>query len=142
QLGGVAAVGHRRRGVDEEGAAQLGLLLEPLHVVAVELAEGLPVDVFDVVAGRVLLVLGELDRRAVMRGAVHARQRTLDDRARAHRQVLEAAELQRREEPHGYSGRTTSRRRSMSSVARTPSASAWKLVMRRCCRTGRASART
>ena len=82
---------HRRRRVEHEVDGQLRLLLELLDVVAVDLRVRLPVDVAQLVAGRVLLVLGELDRRAVHARAVHARQRALDDHARLDRQRCRAA---------------------------------------------------
>jgi hypothetical protein len=62
-------------------AAQVGLLLELLDVVLVELAVGLPVDAPHVVAGGVLLVLGELHRLAVVRRAVQAGEEALGDGA-------------------------------------------------------------
>jgi hypothetical protein len=68
-----AGEAHRRRRVEHQVRGELRLLLELLHVVAIELGQRLPVDVAQLVARRVLLVLGELDRRAVQPGAVHAR---------------------------------------------------------------------
>ena len=80
----------RAGGVDDEVGAEVGLLLEALHVVLVELALGLPVEVAQLVAGRVLAVLGELDRLPVVGRAVEAGEHALGDRADAQ---LQAAEL-------------------------------------------------
>ena len=80
---------HRAGRIEHEVDDELGLLLELLHVVAIGLGVGAPVDVPDLVAGRVLLVLGELDRRAVQLGAVQAGQRALDDQPRLDRQRAE-----------------------------------------------------
>jgi hypothetical protein len=46
--------------------------------------------VLELVAGRVLAVLGELDRQAVERGAVQPVQDALDDAPRDERQPLDA----------------------------------------------------
>jgi hypothetical protein len=55
-------------------------VLEALDVVAVELAEGLPVEVAKLVAGRVLLVLGELHALALMRALVQPGEHALHHR--------------------------------------------------------------
>jgi hypothetical protein len=60
------AEAHRTRGVDHHHRAQVRLVLEPLHVELVELAVGLPVEVTELVARRVFLVLGELDALALV----------------------------------------------------------------------------
>jgi hypothetical protein len=78
---------HRRRRVEHQVHGELRLLLELLHVVAIELAVGLPVDVTELVALRVFLVLRELDGAAVHRRAMHARKCALDDHARLDRQA-------------------------------------------------------
>ena len=95
----LAPVAHRRRRIDEQERAHLRLVLEALDVVAVDAADRLPVDAADVVAGRVLLVLGELDRRAGVRVLVHARERALDDHARAHAHRPEARDVHRDRAP-------------------------------------------
>src|SRR5205085_326619 len=59
------------------------------HVVAVGTAEQLPVDAPDVVARHVWPVLGEIGRRAEVRGAVEAVDESFDDRLR---QQLEVAD--------------------------------------------------
>ena len=60
-----AAVGHRPGAVHDQQRTEVRLHLEALDVVLVELGVGAPIDVLDLVAGRVLLVLDELDRLAV-----------------------------------------------------------------------------
>ena len=62
-------------------------------LMALDARDGLPVHVAQIVAGRVLLVLGELDRRARVRVVVHARERALDDDARPHRHRREARQV-------------------------------------------------
>jgi hypothetical protein len=76
-------------------------VLEALDVVAVELAEGLPVEVLELVARRVLLVLGELDALALVGRLVQAREHTLDHGAGAHFQAAEAGQQLSVEERHG-----------------------------------------
>ena len=51
-------------------AAQVGLVLEAFEVVAVGAGEQPPVEIPRIVAGRVLAILAELDREAVIRAAV------------------------------------------------------------------------
>ena len=77
------AVAHRPAVVDEQVAAQVGLVLELLDVVAVGAGEEPPVEVAEVVAGAVLAVFGELDREAVVGAAVQAAPQPLDHAARA-----------------------------------------------------------
>ena len=63
-------------------ALQVGLVLVALDVVAIELAVGLPVEVLELVAGGVLLVLGELDALALV-GDSGGPERTPSTMARA-----------------------------------------------------------
>ena len=84
QRAGVLALGVRRRAeahraaqVDEQVAAQVRLVLEPLDVVAVGAGEEPPVEIARVVAGRVRAILAELDREAVVRAAMDAGVETL-----------------------------------------------------------------
>ena len=72
----VALVAHALAGVQQQVADQVRLFLELLQVVLVGAAEDLPIEIAEVVAGRVLAVLGELDREAVERAAMHARRRS------------------------------------------------------------------
>ena len=84
ELGQLLAIGvaHRPREVHHQVARQVRLGLEFLRVEAVGLGVDVPVDVRDVVAGRVLAVLGELDREAVERAGVQAGDEALDDELR------------------------------------------------------------
>ena len=74
-----AAVGHAGAGVEDDGAAEVGLLLVAFDGVPVGPGEGPPVEPFEVVAGGVLAVVGELDGEAVERAAVQAGDAALDD---------------------------------------------------------------
>ena len=89
---GVAPVAHALAGVQQQVADQVRLFLELLQVVLVGPAEDFPVEVAQVVAGRVLAMLGELDREAVEGAAMHARDVALDDPPRAQRQALQPGE--------------------------------------------------
>ena len=73
------SVSHRGREVHHEVAGQVGLGLELLDVEPVGLGVDVPVDVADVVAGGVLAMLGELDRKALKRAGVQPRDEALDD---------------------------------------------------------------
>ena len=72
-----AAVLHAVRDVDQQRAAEVGVFLELLDVVAVLLGPDLPVDVAQVVAGRVFAVLQELDRLPEVRDCGACRRETL-----------------------------------------------------------------
>ena len=81
---------HRAREVEQQVAAQVGLLGVLLDQVAVAARPHLPVQVLERIAGHVRAVLGELDAEAVERRAVHAGDEALDHQARAHVEVREA----------------------------------------------------
>ena len=81
-------------------------MLVALDVVAIELAVGLPVEVLELVAGRVLLVLGELDALALVGRLVEPREDALDDGAGAHLDSGEARERLGVEERHEGVGRS------------------------------------
>ena len=91
------AVAHRAAHVDDEVAAQVRFVLEPLDVVAIGAGEEPPVEIARVVAGRVRAVLAELDGEAVVRTAMDAGVETFDDDAGAQLQVLDPH--------HGRAGR-------------------------------------
>ena len=65
----------------------------------------------DLVAGGVLLVLGELDGGAVVRRAVQARQRALDDAARAQLEILQLGERERIQASHSLGTSLNCKRR-------------------------------
>src|SRR5512137_92197 len=137
------AVAHRAGGVDDEPGPEVGLLLEALHVVLVELAVGLPVDVAQLVAGRVLLVLAELHRLTVVRAAVQAGEHALRGGAHPQAQPGQAGQHRGVEQPPAGLGHfAVSSSRSTTSRLDTPSLSARKLAMTRWASTGRASSRT
>src|SRR2546421_480884 len=122
-----AAVRHAPAGVEHEERAEVGLHLEALDVVLVQLGEGAPVDVLDLVAGRVLLVLRELHRLAVVRALVQARQHPFHDLAGPDLERAEAGE-KGGVEGHAFVSRSSS---AITRRESTPSASAWKLVSTR-----------
>ena len=99
-----AAPGHRRAHVADEHRAEVGLLLELLHIDAVVAAEQLPVDVAELVAGLVHPVLGELDRESATRGPVKSREESLDHPFGDDLQPSQAGDLDGVEEIHA-SGR-------------------------------------
>ena len=66
----LARESHRAAAVEHDVAAQVGLGLEFLEVIAVGACEDAPVEPPDVVAGDVVAVLGELDAGASVRAAV------------------------------------------------------------------------
>src|SRR5207245_10150859 len=131
-------VGHAAAGVHHEERTEVRLHLEALDVVLVQLGESAPVDVLDLVAGRVLLVLGELHRLAVVRALVQARQHSLHHLAGPDLERAEAGE-KGRVERHAFVSRSSS---AITRRESTPSASAWKFVSTRWRRTGSTSART
>src|SRR4051812_36395380 len=76
------AVVHRLALVDDELAAQIRFVLEFLDEVAVRAPEDFPIEITQIVTGRVLPVLGKLDREAVIRTTMNPVPKTFDDRAR------------------------------------------------------------
>ena len=120
-------------------------MLVALHVVVVELAERLPVQVAELVARRVLLVLGELHALPLVGALVQAGEHALHHRAGAQLHPGELGERCRVEQRHGASAASPSPPRGAGRRASRevmPSLSAWKLGSTRWRSTGRASART
>ena len=76
-------VGHRGAEVHHQIAGDVRLGLELFEVVFVGLGVDVPVEVFEVVAGDVLAVFGELDAEALKRAGVQAGQKAFDDEAGA-----------------------------------------------------------
>ena len=74
-----AVIGHAPRAIDDQIRPQVGLLFVFLDVVVTSLAVGPPVDVLDLVAGVVLPMLDELDRRAFERRLVLPDHVALDE---------------------------------------------------------------
>ena len=83
---------HRAGVIDDELDLDVGLVLELLDVVAVGLGVGAPVDVADVVARRVELVLAELDRAAAAQRAMDAGERAVGGLPRRELQRLDLGE--------------------------------------------------
>src|SRR6188472_2653783 len=63
-------------------AIEVGLFFELLDVVTVAARVDLPVEPCEIVAGKVLAVLGELYAEALERAAVQTRQKSFDHRPR------------------------------------------------------------
>ena len=74
ELGQLLSIGvtHRAREIHHEVAGEVRLGLELLDVESVGLGEDRPVDVRDIVARRVLTMLGELDRESLERAGMKA----------------------------------------------------------------------
>jgi len=85
-------VAHRLAGIDKQVAGEVRFFFVLLEVVAVGLADDLPVDVAQVVARDVLAVLGELDREAVKRAFVQTADVALDNRAGFQLQALQLSQ--------------------------------------------------
>ena len=85
--GRLTLVGHRARGIDDEGGAEVRLLDVLLDVIAVALAVDPPVEIAQIITGDVLAVLGELDREPLVRTRVTSVDRP---HLRGARQELEA----------------------------------------------------
>ena len=75
---GRSAVAHRTRGVEENRRAEVRLVDEFTHVVALPAGDQLPVQLAQVIARRVLAVLRELDRRALPRAPMLAGDEPVD----------------------------------------------------------------
>ncbi len=72
------SIAHRPAGVDHEIAAEVGLVLEPFHIIAIRAGKEPPVEIARVVARAVLAVFAELDREPVVGAAVNALDEPLD----------------------------------------------------------------
>jgi len=88
----IGLVSHRCGSVQQDVAGEVRLLFELLHIVAVALAEDFPVDVLDVVAGRILAVLGELHGKSAERTSVETQYETLYNGLRQKLHVVDVGE--------------------------------------------------
>ena len=147
--GGVLELGHRAAPVrhaaarvDHQERAQVRLHLEALDVVLVELGKRPPVDVADLVARRVFLVLGELHGLTVVGALVQPGEHAFHHLARRHLERAEPREQRRQERLRGCHAFVSRKSSAITRRESTPSASAWKFVSTRWRRTGSASART
>ncbi len=86
------AVTHALAGVDEQVTDEVRLLFVLLQVELIGLAVNLPVDVAQIVALRVLAMFGKLDRKAVVRAAMHARDVAFHDQPGSQLQALELSQ--------------------------------------------------
>ena len=86
---GPGRVAHRRAAIEQEGAAQVGVLVGLFQVKAVRPPEEPPVDVAEIIALRVGAVLGEFDGRALLRAPMQPGPESLDHRARQQIQILQ-----------------------------------------------------
>ena len=89
---------HALARIEQQVQNEIGFDLELLEVEAVGLAEHLPIDVPQVVARRVLAMLGKLVRKALVRAAVQAGDVAFDDPPGAQLQALQPRERLRVEE--------------------------------------------
>src|SRR5690554_3803670 len=142
-MGGFLALKiHRTRGVHDHIGPKIGLVFVLFDIIFVGLGVDLPIDMANLMAGRIFGIFGEFDRPAVMRRAVHARENPLDQRLRLElhgAQLVEDGWVQKfgaQRLGHGSSRSLA----IISSVVR-PWASASKLTRRRWRRIGAASAR-
>jgi hypothetical protein len=130
------AVLHGAGTVEEQVAAEVGLVLELLDVMAVGPGEDPPVEMARVIAGGVLPILGEFDGEAVIGAAMESGPESLDHGAGAEFEAADGHERLGMDEG-GASGKldgavvheragagTVSRRRWTTDSIRTPSASA------------------
>src|SRR5688572_33201522 len=89
-LGDVAgAEAHRAAGVHEQEAAEIGFLLEFFEKVPVGAGKDAPVEIAEVVAGRILAIFGKLDGEAGERAAMQTGANSLHDRARAQLEIAD-----------------------------------------------------
>ena len=86
------AVGHGLTGIHQQPGHQVGVLLVLLEKIPVRSPEHLPVEVAQIVPGRVFAVLGELQREAFERRAVPADPISFHDGSREKPQRLGARE--------------------------------------------------
>ena len=108
---GVVALGHRAaavfhagRRIDQQAAAEVGVLFVLLDVQPVLLGPDFPIDAAQVVARRVLAVLQELDGLAEVRTAMHAAEQPFDDVTSANLQAADPLDHLRMQRSFG-SGR-------------------------------------
>ncbi len=83
QLGHAAFGGEIHRGgtIHQQVSIQIRLGLELLDIKAVGLGVHVPIDLPKIIAGRVLAMLAELHRKAVIRRIVQAGEKPFDDEA-------------------------------------------------------------
>ena len=85
---------HRAAHVDDQMTVEVGLGVVLLDIEPVVASVELPVQVPQVVAGQILPMRGEFDRKPDVRAAVQPVEKALDDRARDQLEVLEVGQEQ------------------------------------------------
>ena len=83
------AKGHAPRAVEQEVDVQVFFFLKPLEQQFVETGEEVPVEVAEVVAGRVFAVIGELDAGPHLHGPPLGHERAAKHALRDQREVFE-----------------------------------------------------
>ena len=86
------AGGHRRGGIEQQGHGDVLLLDKQLHEELFEAGVHVPVKLAQVVAGRVVAVIGELDRLAAFDASPTTLEAAADRRAHEQEQPLELAQ--------------------------------------------------
>ena len=89
---GRGAAGHRGRGIDEQRDRDVLFLDEELDEQLLEAGVDVPVELAQVVAERVVAVVGELDRLAALDAPAAALEPAADGRAHQQEQALELAQ--------------------------------------------------
>lgn len=75
---GMLGVVHGGRSIEQDVSAQVGFVFELLDVVAIAFGKEFPVDVADLIAGRVFFVFGEFDALAVVWALVESCEGSFD----------------------------------------------------------------
>jgi hypothetical protein len=81
---------HRRAGIDDEGRAEIGLLLIELNVIPIAAGVYAPIEMAKFVAGGVFAMLGELDRKTTVGAFMLPGDDALDHLARGNLQLADA----------------------------------------------------
>src|SRR6266404_9318278 len=89
------AVAHRAAVIDQEVAAQIGLILEFFDVKPIAAGVEAPIEVAQVVARTVLTILGELDGKAVVGAAVQSVPETFNNHFGAQLKVFDRHQSER-----------------------------------------------
>src|SRR5262249_17245366 len=96
-----ALVRHAAGGIDEQMRLEVRLFLIFLDIIAIRFTVGPPVNVADLVAGIILAMLGELDRKALVRTFMPAGEEAPDQVAPNHRKMAVLGRRGRIELPRG-----------------------------------------
>src|SRR5690625_1603426 len=140
--GAVVVEGSAR--VEDERDVHVRLFAEDFGVKFILPGKNFPIDIFEIVAGRVISILEEFAAGSVGKAPMDSGEVAFDGCFREKGIVINPGKGRRREKIGcgGRHSRIPSRSSRMISSERIPSASAWKLVITRWRKTGSASART